>query len=159
MEKFTLKEILGWVSFFILLFALLHLEYDTIKVKTFIYPLFWISIAYILIKKYRRKSTLRRIIFLLGGVLYFFIALNILADLTGFCAWGHSNVLYINKSDKSTKIACRSYECFMTSDNCELYEVKNITTHLKWVTKFNENPIDTTRWEKVPFTFVEFNNR
>jgi hypothetical protein len=154
MEKFTLKEIVGWLGFFVLLFLLFHLEYDNIKANTFLYPLFWISVEYILIKKFIHKSTLRTIVFSLGGVLYFFIALNFLVDLTGFCAWGHSNILYINKRDKSIKIDCRSYECFMTAGDCELFEVKNITTHLKLVTKFNDKPIDTTKWEKVPFSLT-----
>jgi hypothetical protein len=159
MDKLTFKEVVGGLCFFVLLFTFYHLEYDTIKAKTFLYPLFWISIAYIFIKKFRRKSTLRTFIFSVGGVIYFFIALNILTDLTGFCAWGHSNILYINKSNKSVKIDCRFYECFMTSGDCEMYKVNYITTHIKWVTKFNENPVDTTKWEKAPFMLDESNNK
>jgi len=142
------------VKLFVLLFLLFHLEYDTIKAKTFLSPLFWISVAFFLIKKLKKKSTLRSIVFLVGGIVYFFIALNFLLDLTGFCAWGHSNILYINKSDRSIKLDCRSYECFMTSGDCELYEVKNITNHLKLVTKFNEKQVDTAKWDKIPFSLT-----
>jgi len=47
----------------------------------------------------------------------------------------------------------KTYECLMTEGDPELFEERTIINHIKWVTPFEENPIDTTKWQRVSLQY------
>jgi hypothetical protein len=152
-RKFSLKKVLAALISFLVLFIFLPLEYDNIKAKTFIYPIMWISLGYIVFKAFPGKSFTKRILLMLLGVIGLFYTFT---QVIGFCAWINHGTLYINKRDKSISITCRTYDCVGTDEGCRLFELRRITEHLQWVTSFDEKPIDTTKWQSVPLTSYEF---
>lgn len=145
-RKFSVKEVLAALIFFILLFASLPMEYDDIKARTFIYPIMWIGAGYIVFKIFPKKSLTKSSLLIALGIVGLFY---ILTQVTGFCAWGHHGTLYVNKKDKSIKIICRTYDCFGTAEGCRLFKERRLTQHIKWVTSLDENPVDTTKWQSV----------
>ena len=152
-RKFSVKEVIATLISFLLLFLFLPLEYDNIKAKTFIYPIIWISMGYIVFKAFPKKSlTKSSLLMSLGviGLLYIF------THVIGFCAWIKHGTLYINKRDKSIRIICRTYDCLGTAEDCQLFEERRISQHIKWVTSFDKKPIDTSKWQSVPFMSSEF---
>jgi hypothetical protein len=134
---------------FVLLLFLSPLEYDNAKYKIYIYSFFYVITAVVLIKWYwRRNSTIENILIPLAGIICLFASCNLLLD-NSFCRWITYFDSYRKKTHKSVKLVCRSYECYGTDGNCELYKEWPITNHLKWVTKFNDKTVDTTIWESV----------
>ena len=153
-RKFSLKKVLAALISFLILFLFLPLEYDNIKAKTFIYPIMWISLGYIVFKAFPGKSYTKRILLMLLGIIgLFYIFIHVI----GFCGWIQYGTLYVNKRDKSIRIICRTYGCFGTAEGCRFFEQRRITEHIKWVTSFDEKPIDTTKWQSVPSVSYEFN--
>jgi hypothetical protein len=146
--KPSVKKVLAVLIFFLVLFIFLPLEYDKIKAKTFIYPIMWTGMGYIVFKAFRRKSNIQITLLILLGIIGLFYTIT---HIIGFCAWGSNGTLYINKKNKSNRIVCRTYDCLGTAEGCRLFEVRRITEHIKWVTNFDEQPIDTTKWQSVPF--------
>jgi hypothetical protein len=138
-----------------LLYLLTNIEYDNFKLSGIVYPLIWISLPiilrYILVKEKISRGT-----YLIGIVVFIFITIfHLLSSI--FCAWSNHSALYKSKSNESITIVCRTYDCYGTAEDCRLYEVIKLTTHFKWVTKFNEKIVDSTKWEKVPFNPEIFN--
>lgn len=152
-RKFSVKKVLAVLISFLVLFILLPLEYDNTKAKTFIYPIMWISMGYIVFKAFPRKSHTKSILLMLLGVIGLFYTFT---HVIGFCTWTNHGTLYINKRDKSIRIICRTYDCLGTAEGCRLFEVRRITEHIKWVTSFNEKATDTTKWQNVPLMSSEF---
>jgi hypothetical protein len=74
-----------------------------------------------------------------------------------FCAWSMDNTLYKSKSDNSSIIFCRTFDCYGTTDACRLYKVKKLTNHIKWISTVEEKIVDSTLWDKVPFNPEIFN--
>jgi hypothetical protein len=148
-RKFKLKELLIALAYFLLLFSLLPLEYDNIRARTFVYPLIYVSAAYVLYKALFERSSEKYAIGLVGGIIAFFFIIYYFLRLIGFCAWSDFGILYVNRNDKSDKIIMRGYGCFLTDTDTQLFEEREITKHLKWVTNFDEKPINTTKWQKV----------
>jgi hypothetical protein len=151
-RKFSLNKVLAALIFSLVLFIFLPLEYDNIKAKTFIYPIMWISLGYIVFKAFPGKSYTQRILLMLLGIIGLFYTFT---HVIGFCGWIKHGTLYVNKRDKSIRIICRTYDCLGTAEGCRLFEQRIITEHIKWVTNFDEKPIDTT-WQSVPFMSNEF---
>lgn len=151
-RKFSVKEVsIALISLLVLL-LLLPLEYDNLKAKAFIYPIIWVSAGYIVVRAFPRKSITKSSLLLSLGIIVFF---QIFIQVIGFCAWAKHGTLYINKRDKSIRIICRTYDCLGTAEGCRLFEERRITQHIKWVTSFDEKPIDTTKWQDVPFMSPE----
>ncbi|OQP60610.1 hypothetical protein A3860_32875 [Niastella vici] len=151
-RKFSVKEVLVALIFFLVLFIFLPLEYDNIKAKAIIYPVMWISMGYIVFKAFPGKSLTKSSLLIILGVICLSYTFS---HVIGFCGWIKHGTLYKNKRDKSIRIICRTYECFGTAEGCQLFEERRITEHIKWVTSFDEKPIDTTKWQSVPFMSSE----
>ena len=149
-----MKTILTVSITFLVLLLLLPLEYDNIKAKSFIYPLMWIGAVYIVFKAFPKKQYITRSLLLVFlGLFGFFV---ILPRVIGFCGWIHYGTLYVKKGDRSIRLVCRSYECYMTDGPCQLFKERRITKHFKWVTSFGEGPVDKTIWEEIPSMFTEY---
>jgi|GEM_PF-2881700 hypothetical protein len=149
-RKFSRTEIVVALLFLFLLFLFLPLEYDDVEAKTFLYPMIWISIAFIVYKTFPTPSELRTFVFSVGGVAYFLYALSYIPNLIGFCAFRDHGILYINRKDPSRRIKMTGYSCFLTDEDTQLYEERSITKHIKWVKSFDEKPVDTTQWQFHP---------
>jgi hypothetical protein len=149
-RRFSRTEIVVASLFFFLLFFLLPLKYDNIKAKTFLYPIIWISSAFVVYRTFPKPSELRTFIFTIGGGLCFLYALLNIPNLIGFCALRDHGTLYINRKDPSRRIIMTGYSCFLTDDDIQLYQERTITEHIKWVTSFDEKPVDTTKWQFHP---------
>jgi hypothetical protein len=152
-KKISVKKVLTALISFLILFIFLPLEYDNIQAKTFIYPIMWIGMGYIVFKAFPGKSPTKSILLMLLGIIGLFYTFT---HAIGFCAWIKHGTYYINKRDKSIRIICRTYDCYGTAEGCRLFEVRRITEHIKWVTSFDEKPIDTIKWQSVPFMSSEF---
>jgi hypothetical protein len=151
-RKFSVKEVVATFVVLLVLFISLPLEYDNIKAKTFIYPIMWIGVSYIVFRAFPENSQTRSISLIFLGIIGLFYTIT---HIVGFCGWSKHGTLYINKRDKSIRIICRTYDCLGTAEGCRLFEVRRITDHIKWVTSFDEKPIDTSKWQDVPFMSYE----
>jgi len=133
----------------LLLFFLTYLEFDDFKVKTVIYPILWIGVGVLGYGYFNilrgTDSAIRKTILGLGFAFYLFASLSFGLQFF-FCGEGNKRTLFIHKTDKCLSLECRPYDCYGTADGCKLYKVKNLTKHIKWVTKYNENPVDTSEW-------------
>lgn len=150
-RKFSLKQMLAALIYFTILSLLLPLQYDNMSAKTVIEPIIWTSIAFVAYKLFPRKSELRTGVFLIGGVIYLLFLFSWFTNLTGFCANIDHGVLYVNKKDPSRVLTMKTYECFMTEGDPELFEERSLTDHFKWVTRFNQKPVDTVKWRSIAF--------
>lgn len=137
------------------LFFLTEIEYDNFKLSPIVYPLIWISIPFIL-KYFLPESSLKISHVLIASLVYTAI-ISFYLFFSVFCAWSKDLLLYKNKKDKSTLIVCRTYDCYGTAEDCRLFNVKKLTSHIKWVTKFKEEIVDSTKWDKIPFSTDSFN--
>jgi hypothetical protein len=151
-RMFSLKEFLLTAAYFAFLIFFLPLQYDNIKARTFLYPIIWWSAAFVVYETFFKRSQERPAILKVGGVLAFCLILNFLFGLLPFCGWMNYGTVYVSKKDQSTTITVKSYECLMTEGEPEYFEERKITQHLKWVTDFNAKVIDTTKWQRVPFS-------
>jgi hypothetical protein len=149
-RRFSRTEIVVALLLLFLLFFFLPLEYDDIKAKTFLYPMILISIAFVVYKTFPDPSELRTFVFSIGGGAYLLCALLYIPNLIGFCASRDHGTLYVNKKDPSRRITMTGYSCFLTDEDTQLYEERTITQHIKWVTSFDEKPVDTTKWQFHP---------
>jgi len=149
MKNLPTKYFLFIFLLVVFLLYLSPLEYDNPKFQIYVYLFLYGATAIVLIKWYRRqRSTIENILIPVAGIIYLFASCNHLLD-NSFCRWMTYFDSYTSKSNNSVKLVCRSYECYGTDGDCKLYKQYSITTHLKWVTKFNEKAIDTTLWKPV----------
>ena len=149
-KRYSRKEIVVASLFFFLLFFFLPLKYDNIKAKTFLYPIIWICSAFVVHRAFPKPSDLRTFVFTIGGGACFLYVLLHIPNLIGFCGSRDHGTLYVNRMDPSRKITMTAYSCFLTDDDIQLYEERSITQHIKWVTSFDEKPVDTTKWQFHP---------
>ena len=147
------KKIVAILISLLVLCLLLPLEYDNIKAKTFIYPILWIGVVYTIRKLFPNDSILRNSLLVL---LYIVGCFYFLTQVTGFCGWAKHGTLYINKRDRSIRVTCRTYDCLGTAEGCQLFEERRLTKHLRWVTRFSKEPVDTTQWQNVPFMSADY---
>lgn len=153
-KEYSLKNIVAVLITLLVLLLLLPLEYDNIRAKSFIYPLMWIGAVYLVFKAFPKKHYVtRNLLLIFLGLFGFFV---ILPRVIGFCGWTHHGTLYVKKGDKSIRLVCRSYECYMTDGPCQLFKERRITKHLKWVTSFGEESVDKTIWEEVSSMSTEY---
>ncbi len=135
----------------LVLFLLTNLEIDSFKAKTIIYPILWIGIGLFGYGYYNilrgTDSAIRKTILGLGFAFYLFASLSFGLQFF-FCGEGNKRTLLIHKTDKSLRLECRPYDCYGTADGCQLYKVRNLTKHIKWVTRFKEIPVDTSEWQR-----------
>ena len=149
------KKIIVITAIIILALLLLtKLEFGAYKAKTVIYPILWLGFGVLGVKYYQAlrgsASAIRKSIFGLG------LALYLLGTLVfGFeylmCAEINYGISYIDKQDKRISLECRTFGCYGTSDNCQLYKVRHLTKSIKLVTKFDEFPVDTSKWQYYRF--------
>jgi len=151
MRKPSVNKIILIAATIQVLFLLTNLEIDSFKAKTIIYPILWIGIGllgygYFTILR-GTESAIRKTILGLGFAFYVFASLFF---GIGFflCAEGDHGVSYTHKKDKSLSLVCRTFDCFGTADGCQLYKVRNLTRHIKWVTRSKEIPVDTSEWQR-----------
>jgi hypothetical protein len=156
MKRFTVRQFFIVLTFVAILICLLPLEYDNFKLKTVIYPFVWTSIAVIILKVLPRHNSLLKVIFVIFGAIVYLLLTGLFVFGSLICSWTDNGTFYISKSDKSVKLICRTYDCVGTVDNCKLYKEKYLTKHIKWITEFNDKPIDTTKWREVSFNSDEF---
>ena len=152
-RKFSRAEISVGLLYFFLLFFFLPLEYDDMKARTFLTPIIWISIAFVIYRIFPKPSRLRTLVFSIGGGIYFLCAVIYIPILFGFCTSSDHGALYVNRKDPSRRITMTGYGCFLTDENTQLHEERSITQHIKWVTSFDKKQVDTTEWQSVPFMF------
>ncbi len=151
MRKPSLIKILIIATTIIALFFSTRLEFDGFKLKTVIYPILWVLIGALGFNYYKiLRGTDAAIRKSLLGLGFAFYVLGTLALGLGFfiCAEIDHGVSFIHKKDKSLSLVCRTFECYGTADHCQLYQVRKLTEHIKWVTRFNENPVDTSKWQR-----------
>ena len=150
MNILTLKKLIVVALIEGILFFLSYIEYDNFKLSRIIYPLICISLPFVL--QYLLSELYLKVSHIIISTLVYIgiISLSYLFSL--FCAWSDDLLLYKNKKNKSLLIVCRTYDCYGTDEDCHLYKVKKITKHIKWVTKFEEKKVDSTKWNHVPFS-------
>ena len=149
-RRFSRTEIVVALLFFFLLFFFLPLKYDDIKAKTFLYPVIWVSIAFVMYRAFPKPSELRTFVFSIGGIAYFLCVLLYIPNVVGLCASRDHGTLYVNKKDPSRRITRTGYSCLLTDEDSQWYEERSITQHIKWVTSFDEKQVDTTKWQYHP---------
>jgi hypothetical protein len=158
MLKSVSREALFYIAIIISAYFLLPLEYDNFKIKIVLHPLIWTSIVLLILKIFPGGKTLKRAVtaWIGSGVYLLLLFLNIFME-TVFCNWGNIGSFYISKTEASVKLVCRTYNCYGTADDCQLFKVSQLTTHIKWVTKFTEKRVDSIQWKSIPFNTIEFN--
>jgi predicted membrane channel-forming protein YqfA (hemolysin III family) len=151
MRKLSVNKVLITATTIIALFFSTRLEFDGFRVKTAVCPILWIGIGILGFRYFKilrgGASAIRKSLLALGFAFYIFGTL-FYGSRFFMCAEGNHGILFINKRDKSLSLECRTYDCYGTADDCQLYKVKNLTRHIKWVTKFNENQVDTSEWQR-----------
>jgi hypothetical protein len=131
-----------------LLYFLLPLKVYQYESAYVIYPIWWLSVFAIIIIG-RWGGTFIEIlvfVFIFLMVSFFFTFLNFF-----FCGWNDHGILYINKTNHSLRIRCKTFDCYGTSENCRFFKERILLKNIYWVTEFNKNKIDTTVWQEVPF--------
>jgi predicted membrane channel-forming protein YqfA (hemolysin III family) len=145
------NKILITATTIITLFLFTRLEFDGFKVKTAVYPILWIGVGILGIRYFKilrgSASAIRKSFLGLGLALYIFGTL-FFGSTFFICDQRNHGISFINKQNKSLSLECRTYDCYGTADGCQLYKVRNLTKHIKWVTKFNQNPVDTSEWQR-----------
>jgi len=150
MKTLSLIKILIITTAIIVLYFLTSLEFDGFKAKTVIYPVLWIVIGVLGFKYFKTlrgtDAAIRKSLLGLGLAVYIlgtlFLGLGFL-----LCAESDHGVIFTNKKDKSLSLVCRTYDCYLTADRCKIYQVRTLTEHIKWVTRFSENRVDTSEWQ------------
>jgi len=154
MRKPSIKLIFITASTITVLFSLTYLEINGFKAKTVIYPILWISIGVLGYKYYTllrgSDSAIRKSLLGLGLAFYLFGSLAFGGSLI-LCKEIDHGVSFIHIENKSLSLVCRTYDCYGTVDDCQMYKVRNLTKHIKWVTKYNEKPVDTSKWQHRSF--------
>lgn len=152
MTKLIYKKVVIILLIDFVLYLLLPLEFGKFQSRNIIYPLIWISIAIIIEESTsQKKSSSKRISAALGFLVYLFLSCIMAFWFFMFCGWFNYGTLYENKSEHSLKLVCKSYECYGTAGDCELYKRRELLPKIFWVTKFAEVTVDSTIWKKVPF--------
>lgn len=150
-QKIRPKKLLAVLLYFLVLFLLLQVEIDDFRMGDYIPFLIKISIAFIICRIFRKSSGFRIWAYLTAGGIVLLSGLGLLVTLTGFCATGKHGIFYVNKADSAVCITGRTFGCFMTTDDLEFYKERQIAPHIKWVTKLDSRPTDTTQWREIPF--------
>lgn len=134
------------------LYLLLPLEFGKFQSRNIIYPLIWISIAFFA-KQFipQKKSTSKRVLVTLGLLGYIFLTCIMAFGFFIFCGLFNYGTLYKNKFEHSLKLVCKSYECYGTAGDCDLYKRRELLPNVFWVTKFTDSKVDSTLWVKIPF--------
>jgi len=150
MRKLPLNKVLIGATCIFALFVLTRVEIDDFKLKTIIYPISWVAIGIFGFKYYNilrgSASAIRKSLF--GLALGFYILGTLYFGLRIFmCAEDDHGVSFTHKKDRSLSLVCRTYDCYGTADHCQLYKVRTLTKHIKWVIRFNEIPVDTNIWQ------------
>lgn len=151
MIALTRKGILYLITVDILLYLLLPLEVYSFQSRYIIYPLIWISLSVIVLNFFPRGKSIEEIILLIiGAVIYLTITCLFAFVFFLFCGWLNYGAVYKNKKHDSLKIICKTYDCYGTADDYRLYKQQELFSHVFWVTKFNDDKVDTTVWERLP---------
>jgi hypothetical protein len=152
MTKLISKKIALFLLIDFVLYLLLPLEFGKFQSRNIIYPLLWISIA-IIAEQFipQKKSTSIKIFVTLGVIGYLLISCIMAFGFFMFCGWFNYGAVYKNKAEHSLKLVCKSYECYGTAGDCDLYKRRELLPKIFWVTKFTEAKVDSTIWEKIPF--------
>jgi len=96
-----------------------------------------------------RKNSIGKMILVTIGALIYLGFSAILSLGIFLCSEGNRGELYISRTNPSVKIISRSFGCFLTTDDINLYKERNLTENLKWVTSFDEQLVDTLYWKPV----------
>lgn len=152
MRNVTFKTVVFAAIILIVLLLLSRVEIDDFKIKTITYPALWLAIGILGFWFYRKllgtNSALRKSIFGIGFALYvlcslyFFLSFFLCAEIT-------SGSKYLHRMESTLSLECRSYECYGTTGSCELYTLRSLTDHIKWVTKYDGDTVDLNIWDKV----------
>jgi hypothetical protein len=94
-RRFKFIEFVWVVVYFVILFLFSHLQYYNFRLRSVIYPLMWLSAAFVLYKALFERSRERRGILQLGGIIGFFVLLYYLIPLTGFCRYTDYGSSYV----------------------------------------------------------------
>jgi hypothetical protein len=139
------------VTLIVALLFLTKLEIGSFKTKTAIYPLVWILIGVLGLRYYNAlrgsNSAIKKSLLGLGLTVYI---LGTLFLSMGFfmCGEYEAGSSYTHKTNKSLTLVCRTYECYGTTGQCQLYTIRRITPRIKWVTALTSDKIDTTIWRR-----------
>jgi hypothetical protein len=149
LRRFTMTELVVVVLYFVLLFVLCHLQYYDFRARTIVYPILWLSAAFVIYKLLFEKSRERRGILQLGGIIGFFVLLYYGVRLTGFCSYVNYGTSYVNQKDSSVTITSRGYGCFMTDVDFDYTLERRLTAHLKWITDLDVQHLDPASWRRL----------
>lgn len=154
MRKSSINRILIGVAFILALLVFTRLEFDNFKAKTISYPILWLGIGILGFKYFKNlrgsASAIRKSLLGLGLAFYLIGSLFFGIQFI-MCAESKHGISFINKRDIHIRLECRTADCYLTTDPCQLYKVRQLTKHIKWVTEFNEVPVDTSKWQHRSF--------
>jgi hypothetical protein len=124
------------------------------RLRSIIYPLFWIGIPvfiYSIIPK--KESGLKAVLIVCSSIFYILTGIGFLASL--LCGSQQGQYRYIHKTNKNLKLIGRDYSCYGTTEDMVLYKEFSISkdikleTHYKTFVDYKNINIDTTVWQRV----------
>jgi hypothetical protein len=147
--KRKLRNVLILIVYFTILLLLLPLHYYNISAWPVIFSVICISIVWVLHEAFGRSPD-KDTVHVVAGLAILYIGFHCLFKLSCFCAWRDFGTEYVSRTDKSDTLVLEGYSCFLTDTDAQLYEVRKITEHLKWVMPYYKKQIDETRWQPAP---------
>jgi hypothetical protein len=149
LRRFSLIELVAVAAYFIMLVVFSHLQYYNFRARTIVYPLIWLSVAFVIYKTLFERSRERRGILQLGAIIGFFVLLYALIPLTGFCRYIDYGTSFVNEKDSTITIRSRGYSCFMTDADVDYVLERKLTAHLTWISDLNIQHLDPASWQKI----------
>jgi hypothetical protein len=151
MKKPFRKTVLLSVILIVTLFLLSKIEYDSFSLKSITYPLLWVTVGIIGFRYFKNlptRSAIRKTILSIGFAIYVLASLYFTMQLF-LCAESTYGTRYINTKSNSLTLECRTYDCYGTADQCQLYKLRRLTNHIKWVTIFDDKIPDKNEWRYI----------
>ena len=102
------------------------------------------------IKRTETKSTIvtKTVLTVVAAIIPVLIAF---ATALGLCTWQTGKTLFNKKDDATTKIVLREFGCGAvdnTAPDCNVVEIKYITSHFMWISAIDTTTMDRTVWSR-----------
>ena len=148
----VLNRLIIALTTILFLIFLSNLEFGSFKTKSIIYPLIWICIPIVGLNLFNRlrgsSSVIRKSLLGLGAAFYLFGTIVFGMRLL-LCAEIDHGTLFKNKNNSQINLECRTYDCYGTAESCQLYKVRYLIGKIKLVTKYNQEPVDESKWQRI----------
>lgn len=125
-----------------------HIEVDSLALKSVIDCILWLSIPGFLYKFMEGQTSVYRDMLMIVIFGIYILATCFLGLRFVLCADRNVNVEYVSKHNKSVVVIRRGFVCMGTEDDYYLVKCRDLTGRIMWITAFNENPVDTSLWQK-----------